>query len=314
MEQHSKTAIFGALFANLAVAVSKFIAAASTGSSAMLSEGIHSTIDTGNQLLLLLGISRSKRPPDRQHVFGHGKEIYFWTLIVAILFFAIGGGLSLYEGVLHWRHPEELQDPTWNYIVLAAAILFEGISLLIAVKKFGLRHRRRSFWQRLRGSKDPGLFVVIFEDGAALIGLLIAILGVWLSHYFHNPLLDAAASIGIGFLLCSVAILMIIESRNLLLGESADSAMVSGIHQLAENFEPVQTSAEPLTMQFAPDQIMVAMQVVFAVDQTSQLLKAKSQLRKKIHEKYPQVTQLYIEAVDSLSADEKKPEIKTADQ
>src|SRR4051794_25529644 len=197
----SKAAVYAAIAGNLAIAVTKFIAAFVTGSSAMLSEGIHSVVDTGNGLLLLLGIRRSRKPPDPNHPFGHGKELYFWTLIVAILIFAVGGGMSLYEGLVHLRHPSELKDPTWNYLVLAVAAAVEGFAWSVAYRHLRKSGGRRNLWSAIRASKDPTTFTVLFEDSAALLGLLVAFLGVYLGHRLHNPYLDGAASVVIGVIL-----------------------------------------------------------------------------------------------------------------
>ena len=195
MKGNSKIAIYGALAANIAIAVVKFIAASITGSSAMVSEGIHSAVDSGNSLLLLLGMKRSQRPPDRGHPFGHGKEIYFWSLIVAILVFSLGGGMSVYEGITHIQYPVELKDPFWNYIVLFSSMAFEGASLIYAVREFNKSKGKLGFWKEVRMSKDPALFAVIYEESAAIAGLAIALIGVFLGHYFNNPLFDALASI-----------------------------------------------------------------------------------------------------------------------
>ena len=194
----SKLAIYAALLGNLAIAVMKFATAAITGSSAMLSEGIHSLVDTGNAGLLLLGIRLSKKPADAAHPFGYGKELYFWSLVVAFLIFGVGGGISIYEGILHVAHPSPLEDPTWSYVVLALAAVFETIVLVIAVKHFLAVKGDQSAWQAIRTSKNPTDFVVLFEDAAALSGLVVAFVGIWLAHYLDDPVFDGVASIAIG--------------------------------------------------------------------------------------------------------------------
>lgn len=261
MTGESKLAIYGALGANIGIAVIKFIAAGVTGSSAMVSEGIHSAVDSGNSLLLLLGISRSKRPADAGHPFGHGKEIYFWTLIVAVLVFSLGGGMSLYEGITHLQHPEPLKDPKWNYIVLIVSMFFEGASLIYAVKTFNQTKGEFSFWKEVRLSKDPALFAVIYEESAALLGLLLALAGVFLCHYFNNPVYDAAASMLIGLLLIFVAIIMVKESKGLLVGESAHADIVKGVYTLINEEPAVSTLYYPLTMHLAPEEILLAIDV-----------------------------------------------------
>ncbi|MBE9466455.1 cation diffusion facilitator family transporter [Dyadobacter subterraneus] len=297
MAQESKLPIYGALGANIGIAVIKFIAASVTGSSAMLSEGIHSTVDSGNELLLLLGISRSKKPADQGHPFGHGKELYFWALIVGILIFALGGGMSLYEGITHIEHPEPLKDPKWNYIVLAVSMFFEGGSLIIAVKKFNELRGKGTFWSELRSSKDPSLFAVIYEDAAALAGLITAFFGVFLGHYFNNPLFDGVASIVIGIILCVVAVVMVIESRKLLVGESAQSDIVRGIYELVNQDSDVSTVYYPLTMHLSPNEILLALDVQFRKDiSLKELVEAVSRTESNIKAAFPDVKRIYIEA------------------
>ena len=297
MTGNSKIAIYGALAANLAIAVVKFVAASVTGSSAMISEGIHSTVDSGNSLLLLLGMKRSQKPADRTHPFGHGKEIYFWSLIVAILVFSLGGGMSVYEGITHLQHPVELKDPFWNYIVLFSSIAFEGTSLLYAVRQFNKSRGGLGFWKEVSLSKDPRLFAVIYEESAAIIGLLIALAGVFLGHYLNNPLYDALASMLIGLVLIIVAIIMVKESKGLLVGESADSEIVKGIYRLVESDNRVKTLYFPLTMHLAPDEILLALDVEFQSDMTVEsLFSTIKQLEDEIKKEFPTVKKIYIEA------------------
>ncbi|WP_016949699.1 cation diffusion facilitator family transporter, partial [Anabaena sp. PCC 7108] len=182
--------IFAAMGANLAIAITKFIAAFITNSSAMISEGIHSLVDTTDQLLLLLGISMSQKPADDSHPFGYGQELYFWTFIVAIFIFSIGGGMSIYQGITHLINPSPLENPIWNYIVLAIAIFFEGFSWTIALKEFLPTKGKQNFWQAVRNSKDPTVFTILFEDSAAILGLLVALIGIFLGHLFDNVYFD----------------------------------------------------------------------------------------------------------------------------
>lgn len=297
MEGKSKKIIYVALFANVGIAIIKFIAAAFTGSSSMLSEGIHSAVDSTNQLLLLLGIHKSKKLPDDTHPFGYGKELYFWTLIVSVLIFGIGGGMSIYEGIIHIRHPEPLHEPTWNYIVLFCAALFEGISFVITIRKFTDRRGRKNFWNNLRGSKDPTLFVIIYEDGAALAGLFVAFCGVFLTNYFQLPVIDGIASILIGLLLAIVAVILIIESRNLLIGESTYKEKVQGIYEIVNNDYDVFKLNKPLTMHMGPGEVLLALDVNFKPDISSeQIMQAVQRLEKNIMAKYPDVKQIFIEA------------------
>lgn len=227
----------------------------------MLSEGIHAVVDTGNQALLLLGLRLSNRPADETHLFGYGKEFYFWSLVVAMLLFSIGGGMSVYEGITHWQHPSPLQDPTWNYVVLSLAFIFEGISWVIALKEFMPKVGQDGFWRAVRTSKDPALLTVLFEDSTALAGLAVAFLGVFLSHWFNNPVLDGAASIVIGLILAAVAMLLAYESKGLLLGESADTAVVSSIQQLTKADPAVEQVKRPLTMHFGPDEVLLNLDI-----------------------------------------------------
>src|SRR5205823_12090612 len=208
----SKIAVYGAIAANVAIAVTKFVVAGITGSSAMLSEGIHSAVDTFNGVLLLVGLKLSQRPATPEHPFGHGKELYFWSLIVAVLIFGLGGGISFYEGVQHLRAPQPLQDPMWNYVVLGAAAVFEGSSFVVALRQFLRQAGDAPFWQALHRSKDPTTYTVLAEDAAALVGLVVAALGIALARHFDRPALDGAASMVIGLLLAGVAVLLIRES------------------------------------------------------------------------------------------------------
>lgn len=297
MEGHSKMGIYGALVANGAIAIMKFIVASFTGSSAMLSEGIHSTVDSGNQLLLLWGIRKSKKPADEMHPFGHGQELYFYTLIVSVLIFGLGGGMSVYEGIMHINHPVETADPTWNYIVLGAAFIFEGFSMVIPLRQFFKIHGTGRFWTKLRASKDPTFFVVVFENGAALIGLLIAFAGVFLSHYYRLPVIDGIASILIGIVLAIVAVILVIESRNLLIGESADKATVQAIYDLVNDDPDVHQLRRPLTMHMGPGEVLLALDVEFESETKNRLIpEVVLRLENNIKIKFPFVKQIFIEA------------------
>ncbi|MEO5911886.1 MAG: cation diffusion facilitator family transporter [Pelobium sp.] len=297
MTSNSKISIYAALAANIGISIIKFIAAAITGSSSMLSEGIHSAVDSGNQLLLLVGISRSKRPADENHPFGHGQEIYFWSLIVGVLIFGLGGGMSVYEGLMHIKDPKPLTSPFWNYIVLAIAIIFEGASFIVAIKAFLKQEGKGDFFKKLRQSKDPSSFVVIFEDGAALCGLGIALAGVFLSHYYHNPTIDGAASILIGVLLAIVAVLLVIESRNLLIGESAHKEILKQIKSIVAEDKDVHQLKPPLTMQLGPDEILLAIDIQFKTHlEGNELADVIRRLEKEIKTQLPMIKHIFIEA------------------
>lgn len=294
--------VYGAIVANFVIAVTKFAAGFITGSSAMLSEGIHSSVDTGNQLLLLLGLRQSAKPPDAEHPFGHGPDLYFWSLIVAMLIFGLGGGMSIYEGISHLQHPSELSDPTWNYVVLAVAFVVEGAALGIALR--ALLHAKRpheGFWQALRSSKDPTVYTVLAEDAAALSGIVIAAVGVYLAHRFQNPVFDGSASIIIGLVLAAVAVFLAYESRSLLIGESAHSDVVEGIYCLAEEDPGVRQVRRPWTMHFGPHELLLTMEIDFSPDLSAAgVTAAVDRLESRIRQVYPQVKRIFIEA-ESLS-------------
>lgn len=294
-EPSSKTAIFAAIGGNLLVATVKFAVAAITGSSAMLSEGIHSLVDTGNGLLLLLGIRLSRRPADPSHPFGHGLELYFWTLIVAILIFGAGGGISIYEGILHMLHPKPMEDPFWNYVVLGAAALFEGISWGFALKEFLAAKGKRTAWQTIRTTKDPTIFTVLFEDSAALLGLLVAAVGIFLAHRLDAPILDGAASVVIGLILCGAASLLAWETRGLMLGESAPEKTIAEVQKLACADRMVERVGRPLTMQLGPDEAILNLDVQFQSSLSiDELESAVDRLQKAIRSEYPEFKHIYL--------------------
>ena len=255
--------LYGALFANLGIAAAKFVAAAISGSSSMLSEGVHSLVDSGNQLLLLYGQARAKQAPDDQHPFGYGRELYFWAFVVAILIFAVGAGISIYEGWTHIAAPEPLRDPTINYIVLGIAFLLEGASWTIAVRQFDAGRNGLGWWQAIRRSKDPAGFIVLFEDSAALAGLVIAVAGVWLSHATGDARIDGVASILIGLILAAVAALLARESKELLIGEAADPARIAMIWRIVERRREISAVNHVRTIHTAPDSIFVAVSADF---------------------------------------------------
>lgn len=298
MKEGSNKTVIGALLANLAIAVSKFAGAAITGSSAMLSEGIHSVVDTGNQWLLLLGIKKSRKKPDREHPFGYGKEFYFWTLIVAVLLFALGGGMSFYEGIMHIKHPETIDDPLVNYIILGLGIIFEGTAWALAFSKLkkGKYIKGKSLLHAIHASKDPSVFVVIFEDTAAISGLLVAAAGVFLSTHLNNPVYDGVASLIIGIILATVSFLLANESRSLLIGESANKAMVEAITKIIREDKMVQSINPPLTMHFGPEEVLLALDVEFKRGKPGETEAAIENLERTIKESFPEIRKIFIEA------------------
>jgi cation diffusion facilitator family transporter len=289
-------AVYAAATANLVIAAAKFTAAAVTGSSAMLAEGIHSVVDTGNQVLLLVGHKRSQKSPDELHPFGYGKELYFWGLMVAVLLFGIGGGMSVYEGVHRLRVEAQSGDPSWSYIVIGVAAVAEGSSWVVAARSVRRSDGRGSFLRKLAQSKDPSKFVVIGEDSAALIGLLVALVGVFLSHRWHSKYPDAIASIVIGLVLAAVAVYLIVQSKHLLLGESADPLLVERIRNTALKAADVAEVGPPLTMHFGPQQLLVNLQVRFVPDLGAERLPlAIEELERTIRAAVPQVKWLFVE-------------------
>ena len=263
MAAESKKAVVAAIIGNLAIAVIKFIAGFITGSSAMISEGIHSVVDTGNGGLLYYGLNRGARPADEHHPFGHGAEVYFWSLIVAVSIFGIGGGMSIYEGITHIQHPAELESATIAYVVLAVAFVFESISFSVAWKTFNRSRKGRSTITAIHHSKDPSLFTVLFEDTAALVGLVVAFFGVFLSHQLNAPVLDGAASIVIGCILVVAALWLAYESRSLLVGEAADPEMVADIRRIVLEDPAVTGLGVVLTMHLGPDDVLLNIEVTF---------------------------------------------------
>jgi cation diffusion facilitator family transporter len=305
MSGSAKKTIYAAMAANFAIAIIKFIAASITGSSAMLSEGIHSVVDTGNQLLLLLGLRLSKQPADDSHPFGYGQELYFWTLIVALFIFAIGGGMSIYEGIGHIRHPEPLTDPRWNYGVLGLAVIFEGYSWNVALQEFLASKREANLWQALRASKDPTVFAILFEDTAALIGLFVAFVGVLSGHLLGNVYLDGVASIVIGVILCGVAFLLAIESKGLLIGEGATAETIASIKKIINDDPAVENVIKVLTLHFGPQEILLNLEINFVDDlETDELEIAVERLESSIRTQHSEIQTIFIEA-KSISARKK---------
>jgi cation diffusion facilitator family transporter len=293
----SKKVIYAATAANLGIAATKFIAAAVSGSSAMLSEAIHSVIDTGNQLLLLFGMYRSQRPPDATHAFGHGKELYFWSLIVAVLLFGVGGGMALYEGIGHILRPTPLESPFWAYTVLAVAAVFESSSLIVAVRELLRRRGPRTFWSRVHRSKDPAVYTTFYEDCAALAGLIVAFGGVYLGHRYQTPFFDAAASVIIGVILCVVALTLVYESRGLLVGESASAETLTSICRIVESDHAIRTARTPLTMHLGPADILLNLDVEFEPGiSASEQVAAVARIEDAIRRQHPAVKRIYIEA------------------
>src|SRR5690242_10450109 len=262
-KSESEFAIYAAIAGNVAIAITKFVAAAFTGSSAMLSEAIHSAVDTGNGILMLLGVRKGRKPPDADHPFGHGHELYSWTLVVGVLVFAVGGGMSTYEGILHILHPVLPENPSWNYWVLGIATVFEGTTWLFGWKAFSAERGRRGVLQAIHQTKDPSTFTVLLEDSAALLGLLFAFFGIFLGQLLDVPYLDGVASVVIGLLLCGVATLMVYESKGLLIGEGLDPQALKSLRSLVEADPAVESVRHLHSMYLGPHEVLLTIELHF---------------------------------------------------
>jgi cation diffusion facilitator family transporter len=293
----SRLVVYAAMAGNVAIAIAKFVGAGVTGSSAMLSEGVHSTIDTGNGALLLLGLRLSRRPADERHPFGHGKELYFWSLIVAVLIFGVGGGISAYEGLLHLMRPVAVENVGWNYAILGCAALFEGSSLTIALRQFWRDKGPRGFWDAMRRSKDPAVFTIVAEDSAALLGIALAALGIFTSRWLDMPRLDGVASVLIGLLLAAVASFLVWQCRRLLVGEAVDPEMTDALLAIAADESKVLRTAWPMTMHFGPHEVLLALDAQFhAGTPVQEIQGAVNRIEQRIRERFPEVNRIYIEA------------------
>ena len=297
MASGSKKVILAALAGNALISITKFGAAAYTGSSAMLSEGIHSLVDTGNQFLLLYGIKRASKPADDDFPFGYGKEIYFWSFIVAILIFALGGGISIYEGISNLQHPEPINNPMVNYVVLGLAMIFEGAAWLFAFKEFNKVKGKWGYIEAIQRTKDPSIFVVLFEDSAAMLGLLVAFIGIALSQYTGILIFDSIASIVIGLILIGTAIWLAYETKGLLIGESANRSTIKDIRDILEAADSIEHVNEVLTMHMGPDFILANISVNFADSKTADEIEIViADIDKSIKAQKPQIKRIFIEA------------------
>lgn len=292
----SKNSIYSALAANLLIAITKFVAGALSSSAAMISEGIHSLVDTVNQLLLLFGIHQSKKPADAARPFGYGKELYFWSFIVSILIFGLGGGLSIYQGITHIIHPDELRDPTWNYVVLGFSVIFEGISLGIAWKEFNAVRGTDSWWSAVIKSKNPANFLVLFEDGGAVLGLSIVAICLFIGHEFNLPWMDGFASLLVGLLLVSISMILARESRSLLMGEGIAPETQQKIIKLVERDESVLQARHILSTYQSPEEVVLMLIIAFKPDlDTANINDAIVRIRTSIKKAYPLVSFIIIQ-------------------
>jgi cation diffusion facilitator family transporter len=297
MAGESKTAVIAAIVGNLAIAVCKFIAAGLFGSAAMLSEAIHSLVDTGNDSLMLYGIRRSAKPPDHDHPFGYGHELYFWTLVVGILIFAIGGGMSILTGILHVIRQTPGEADIWNYAVLAIAAVFEGASGYFGLRAFRKEQAGRGIIETIKVSKDPTTFSVLLEDSAALIGLALAFVGIFLSSHLAMPWIDGASSIAIGVLLCAIALVMVYESKGLLVGEGVGRQTAQGLRELITADAGVQSIGKLATMYLGPDEVMLAVEVHFRPDGSGdERRRSIVRITRAIRDKYPRIRHVFLDA------------------
>lgn len=301
--RESKIVVYAALAGNVAIAATKFAAFALTGSSAMLTEAVHSTVDTGNQGLLLYGMRRAARPPSPNHPFGHGMEIYFWAFVVALLIFALGGALSIYEGVLKVIEPQPIERAWINFVVIGLSALFEGASLSVAMREFKSTRHGAPLFLSIRRSKDPNIFAVLLEDGAALIGLSFAALGVLGSAVFGWLAADGLASIAIGLLLVAVAIFLANETRSLLTGEAASPRIVAAVRALLEADPRVESVGEILSMHLGPQEILLGVTLDWRDDARAAEIEAGSDLfARRIREIDPRITRVFVRSQRSRQA------------
>lgn len=310
MKTESTRVLLIAFAANLGIAGAKFVAAAITGSSAMLTEGVHSLVDSTNQLLLLYGQKRARRAPDAKHPGGYGREIYFWSFVVALMVFALGAGVSVYEGIVHLREPEDAVSPYIAYAVLFVAFALEGGSTLAAFRHFDAARGRKSWWRALRDTKDASTVIVLLENGAAMAGLVVAAVGLGLSQITGNPHFDGIASVVIGLILGAVAIFLAREAKGLLIGEAADPAVVTAIRKAA--LRPgVLGVGEVVTVHNAPDQIAAAMSVDFEnCISAGEVERIVGEIEAEVHASLPEVVRLYVRPLEGAGARRRAPVVE----
>ncbi|AZO56985.1 MULTISPECIES: cation diffusion facilitator family transporter [unclassified Mesorhizobium] len=311
----SRTVIYAALAGNLAIALTKFAAAFFTGSSAILSEGVHSLVDTGNGALLLYGMHRAARPADRTHPLGHGRELYFWSFIVALLVFALGAGVSFYEGIIHIMAPEPVANVKVNYIVLALSFLFEGSSWLVALKEFRKQKGRQGWLRALQSSKDPSVYTVLFEDSAALLGLTVAFAGILAAEIFEMPELDGAASIGIGLILGATAIFLARESKGLLIGEPASPEVQRKVLAIVQQDPAVQRANGVLTVHMGPEEIVAALSIEFEDHLAAPEIEAcVERIEARLKKEMPEIARLFVKPQTTGTWEKRRKVIESASE
>lgn len=294
-ESTSRKVVYAALAGNVAIAITKFGAAIYTGSSAMISEGVHSLVDSANELLLLYGLKRASRPASASHPFGHGRELYFWSFIVALLVFALGALVSIYQGIAHLREPEIIRNPLINYVVLGLSMLFEGASTWVVFKEFRAKKGSMGYFEAFRRSKDAVTITVLIENVAALLGLLLAAIGLALAQWFQMPLFDGLASIAIGVLLALAALVLARETKALLIGESAGRDIDAAICRIAGEDDAIRKANGVFTVQLGPDHIVASLSAEFEdALTTEQIENSIRRIESKIRESHPQVSALFV--------------------
>ncbi|TWI96789.1 cation diffusion facilitator family transporter [Mucilaginibacter frigoritolerans] len=294
----SRVFLYISLGVDISIAILKFIAAAFTGSSSMLSEGIHSVIDAVSQLLLIWGVKASTRQPDKTRPFGYGKELYFWSFIVSLVIFVVGGCISFYEGFLRFEHPDMIGNPVWNYAILLLAFIFNTISLVSALKAFNKERGRSFFWNAIIRSKDPSTFIVMLGDVGDLVGLVIAFLGIFLGRLFHNNYFDGIASMLIGTVLLIIAGLLLRESKSLLMGETIGRKNLHKIVLLTEADTAVIKVKKHFSMYMGPEEVLLHINTVFEDNLTTkQITDAIERITKSIQTEFPRIKQIFIEPV-----------------
>jgi cation diffusion facilitator family transporter len=294
----SRVFLYVSLAVDLLIAVSKFIAAAFTGSSSMLSEGVHSVIDAISQLLLIWGVKTSKRLADDDRPFGYGKELYFWSFIVSLLIFSLGGCISFYEGLTQLKHPQLAGNPTWNYVILGVAFVFNLVSMISALKAFNAQRGNTGFWKAAINTKDPSIIIVLLGDFGDLLGLMVAFLGILIGHLLHNPYCDGFASMLIGVILIGISAFLVRESKSLLLGETTSRKTLRRVVALAQADKAVIKVKKHFSTYMAPDEILLQLNTVFKEDLTThQITDSIERITKTIQAEFPRMKQIFIEPV-----------------
>jgi len=292
MASAAKASVIAAIGGNLAIAACKFVAAAFTGSSAMLSEAIHSVVDAGNGGLLLYGMRRSKDPADAAHPFGHGHALYFWSMVVGMLIFGFGGAISLLQGWHRLHDPQDITNPLWNYVVLGLSGVFEGVTWVFGWKAFVKERRGRGVVETIVRSKDPTTFSVLLEDSAALLGIVFAFIGVWMAAHLGMEWADGAASLLIGVLLCAVALLLVNESRKLLIGEGLEKSTLERLNAFITQDPAVDKVGRLLSMYLGPEEVMLVIEIRFRAVDAKDVREAVGRIKKGIEKEYPRISRI----------------------